>query len=74
MNKENREKDLITSKSFRDIANLIYSETLTTSEFEQLDKNNLIVVSTTNTSYHKSVTYKRRKFEIHENDIIFSNT
>jgi len=74
MNKKNREKDLITSKSFRDIADLIYSETITMSEFEQLDKNNLIVVSTTNTSDHKSVTYKRRQFEIHENDIIFSNT
>lgn len=74
MEKNKSTKDFITSKTFRDIADLVYSETVSLEEFDRLDNQNLTIVSTTNTKDHKSITYKKNIFDLHDNDIIFSNT
>lgn len=63
--------NLINSKKFAEICDLIYSETVSHDEFNKLDSNDLIIINKTDQMIYKTVTYRRRKFKIYDNSIIF---
>lgn len=73
-NVEIANESFISSKSFSNLADLIYSETISTEDYIRINSKNTLIVSKTNTNEYKTVTYKKNFFKLYENDIIFSNT
>ena len=66
--------NLLTSKIFSDFADVIYSETIATKDFKNEKAENSEIITETSTSEYETITYKKKKFKVYENDVIFSNT
>ena len=66
--------NLLTSKIFSDSADIIYSETIATKDFKNEKAEDSEIISETSTSEYETITYKKKKFKVFENYVIFSNT
>ena len=64
-------EDVLTSYNFARNSDVVFSETVTHQEFDKLNKNNDLEIIFQN-SY--LVFYVQKKFELSENNIIFTNT
>ena len=64
-------KNIIQSKKFSALSDIIYSETVSKDDFSKINSNNVEIINKTNNKDYKTVTYRLKKFTIAENDIIF---
>ena len=64
-------KNIIQSKKFSALSDIIYSETVSKDDFSKINSNNVEIINQTNNEDYKTVTYRLKKFTIFENDIIF---
>ena len=66
--------NLLTGEKFSEIADTIYGETISTGDFrDEKAKNSEIIFQTTSSEY-ETITYKKRRFKVFENDVIYSKT
>ena len=65
-----KEDQILSSFNFARNSDLVYSEMISKDNFKNINKNDLTIIYQT----ENMVFYKRQKFEIKENDVIFCNT
>ena len=65
-----KEDQILNSYNFARNSDVVYSEMISKENFENLNKENVTIIYETD----NMVFYKKRKFSIKENDIVFCNT
>ena len=65
-----KQSEFLTSNNFAKLSDLVYSEVITNSDFENLKLENITIID----KNERFTFYKKNKFPLSENTIIFSNS
>ena len=65
-----KQSEILTSNNFAKLSDLVYSEVVTNSDFENLKLENISIID----KNERFTFYKKNKFPLSENTIIFSNS
>tara|TARA_Y100000996_G_C22551761_1_gene653954 strand:+ start:349 stop:1380 length:1032 start_codon:yes stop_codon:yes gene_type:complete len=65
---------IIYSNNFAKNSDLIYSQSVSAKEFENIKDSNKKIISETHNSLFSSITYSLKKFSLNENDVIYCHS
>ena len=75
MNNLNSSNNILNSKNIADRCDFIYSQKVSVEEYEGLkNKENTTIIEKTFHKDYKTVLYKKNKFTLKENDVIYCNS
>ena len=74
MNNQNSSHDILNSKNIANRCDFIYSQKISADEYERLENREITtVIEKTSHKDYKTVLYKKNKFTLKENDVIYCN-